>query len=655
MTLSNLALLLASVVMVSPLAGQEPAGGADEVRVELQDGKQLDGTVFDLRRGDLEVRGKFGLKMIPKSSVARWRLREGDGELEPFLVLRSGRNVAGKIDFSAEQGEWLVERPLGTARYPLDEVVRLVQLTGRCSDGAFTPRRGFDRLLAELLVRVRESPDSLRKEVAAELDTIGYFAIPEVEKALAAGEDPGGVLRRFLTRERMRARLPEGVDERLPSFLEDVTGGSEEKRVAALEEAVLEFGEALYPFLGQLLLDDEQPARARAYSVETLQHHNRVADLVAAYRHSTGQAQLALAVALGDLGLLIGVPTLIEALGLENEAARRLAADKLNELTGEAYDFRPEAPPGSNLTAIARYQDWYRDNQEKIEATLLSALTPEEESPVRRKAARFWREGSVAWGERDLTLAQTLFRKAIDEDPTCITPYVCLGIIAYRERNEYEEAKEWFRNALRRSTPDKDREMQRLAYYHLGRIFGFIADYEMARQSLRKAVEIDPNYADAWYDLGDVIYRQALAMPSATAEERKARFEDAAREWERGYESLREYRRNLVLITRDALPSGENLPFSRREHNITLNQLRDSLRRLEGRFAYRLAQVHLALRLDAPALDWIDKAVNVDEEVAEYHSLRAELLARLGRAGDAEAARKRAAELTPAAEAPKRP
>ena len=242
-------------------------------------------------------------------------------------------------------------------------------------------------------------------------------------------------------------------------------------------------------------------------------------------------------------------------------------------------------------------------------------------------------------------MAETLFDRAIEEDPTCIPPYVCLGILKYRDRKDYPEAIDWFVRALKRSsTSEGEKEMRRLAYYHLGRIYSLSLNYELARQALRKAVEIDPNYADAWYDLGDVQYREALMLGAeATLEDRRARFRGAVKTWEEGHQNLRQYRRSLVLMSRGALPTG-GLPFSRRQHNMSLRDLKVELRQLEARFANRLAQAHMALGEREVALTWIERAVDSPSPDAGFYETHARILSSLGRDDEAKAVRERVDE-----------
>ena len=637
-TLTLVALLCAA----SPSVAQEN----DQVRLELRDRRIITGLVFDLRDGELEVRERQGAVRIAKRDVLRWTFVPGKNtEARPTMViLKSGHTIFGNVDFSPDRGEVVVEIEAGSARYPADQVLRVVRPSGRANDGTFTPRLGFEDEVANTIDKVVKADQLTIEPTTTALQEIGFWAIPAIEEAIAAKRDLNDRLLRILHREQLRVYVPAKIAETQPEFLKDITSGVPRTQRAALQSALLD-GVDVYGVMASLVLDDEQDAELRTYCIQTLQARSRIAELARAYQSSRGRAQLALAVALGDLGIYAGIPTLVESLRLDNIEARRLASGRLREYTGEDFRYDPETPVEDNLTSISKWEEWYRKNEKRIEKTLAYALDPAAENPSRVRASEFWREGNAAWQNRDLTLAKTLYQRAVSEDPTCAPPFVCLGIISYQEERNFDQAIKWFRRALKLTSAEGERGVVRLAYYHLGQIYRATLNFEMARQALRKAVEIDPEYADAWYDLGDVIYRDALSMsPRTGVEERRGRFNEAAETWTKGYETLHDYRKSLVLIRRTQLPSSGNLPFSAREHNMSLRDLKIELSRLEARFAHRLAQVQLALGNRPKALEWVEKAVASPKPESLFHETHARILASMGRSEEAAAARAKAKE-----------
>ncbi len=604
-----------------------------EVRLELRDGQIVSGFIYDTHGAQLEVRRKLGTANIAKSAVVRWAIDEDpDGPRPlPMIILKSGHQVSGKIEFSTERGEWLVAVRSGTGRYPPDQVLRVVYPDGQCNDGAFTPRPGVTAALEQAISHATSGTPAQKAEALTALDRFGFFAVTSLEKAIKGGADPDGMFRQLLAKEKLRVMLPPEVEQQNPQFLATIMTGAAEARVELLRQTLLDQGAELFPFLAQLLLDQTQEPEVRGYAIEVLQGMRRVSDLVRAFEMARGQSQLALAVALGDIGIYIGIPTLIEALQLENREARALAARKLEEYTGESFGYKADAVGEEQMTAIARWQGWYRDQRERIEASLAYAMRPEEENPLRVKAATLWREGLAAWEARDLVLAETLFHKAIEQDPTALGAYVSLGTLCYREKGEIGAAKEMFGRALARASGERDAPLARLAYYHLGKIYERDLEYERARQSFRKAVEIDPAFAEGWYDLGEVTFQDATRLENVTVDERRARLGEAGKSFEGGYDAVVSYRRGLVLLERDEAPFLPGTAVSRRERNVTLRDLRQRMSAWEALFAHRAAQVRLMLGEKEKALEWSDLSIKAPTPRADYFLMRAQVLSALGR------------------------
>ncbi|MCA8962713.1 MAG: tetratricopeptide repeat protein, partial [Planctomycetes bacterium] len=278
--------------------------------------------------------------------------------------------------------------------------------------------------------------------------------------------------------------------------------------------------------------------------------------------------------------------------------------------------------------------------------SLVRLLRPDAFDAKRDRAAQLWREGTLAWEKRDLPRAEAFLQQAIDTDPTCAPPFVCLGIIAYQERGDYIAAEEYFERAIRRVSTEAQSEILRLAYYHLGRIREAALRFREAQGYYEKAIEIDPVYAEAWRELGGVVYRQALTQ-EGLPEERLERFRQAARIYETALERLAKRREELVFLTLDNLPGSSDLPFSSRAHNKGLRDQKRRFERFEGEFAYQIAVIRLATGERELAADWAKRAVESPQPLVDYHLLYAQILRELGREGDAQDQIKAARRLDP--------
>ncbi|MEE8143613.1 MAG: tetratricopeptide repeat protein [Planctomycetota bacterium] len=650
------------IALVMSVAAPVAAAEIDSVRLVLHGGDFLEGRVCDLHDARLEVIHPLGRSYVNKRDVRSWILKENregqgvegegvegnaaSGHRLQILVLKAGHEVAGEVRYVPEVEEWLVKLPAGTASYPDDKVLRVIQGSGLCSDGAFSPRQGFHERVTRAIEKVRSDSKVSQMEGSHVLTQAGFFALRAMDEAIV-GSDPGGRLARIALKERFRTALPDEVNEVMPNFFETMLGGTEEERVKALRQVFLSRGAEVYSLMVVLLLDTEQPPQVRGFCVEVLQQMNRIPELLKAYQSAQGTAQLAVAVALGDAGIYIGIETLVEALTLDLAAARALAVQKLREYTGLEFGFDPDMEPSTQRTAVASWSGWWREHRSQIEEQLTFRLRPELENPARIRARELWRRGNVAWEEGDIQTAERLFQHAIEEDPTCLPPFVCLGIIAYQNHFDYKAANEWFARALRRAPESGEDDLLRLAYYHLGRIHELVFDYELAERAYRSAINLDPNYAEAWHDLGMVIYQDALMLRDASPAQRRERFLDASRTLEDGLKRLREFQRGLYMFTRANLPIGSDLPFSTRDHNRNLKSLKAHLKDTEALFAYRIAVIQLALGDRSRAKEWGEIALKGPTPKADYHLLLANILNLLGEKKEAEKELAKARALDP--------
>ncbi|MGE3163460.1 MAG: hypothetical protein AB7O52_00990 [Planctomycetota bacterium] len=632
------------MVLVVVVVAWDGLHAIEKTRLSLAGKQTVEGRVFDLGGSALDVVLRHGSRQVPKSSVERWQVVDGGetGPVRPVLVLKNGHEVSGDITFDSSRGDYVVKVEVGEARYPAQDVVRLVQPNGICSDGAFSPRRGLQDRLDEAVDKVRKGTPREQSEALEYLAKCGYFALKTLQREV--GIEADSRLRRLLASGQVLASVPADVEKSIPDFFAVLTTGLEADRVGILRDAFLLQGEELFPLLGALLLDETQPAAVRSFAVDILQRLQRVPELVQAYQLAQGPAQLAVAIALGDAGIYVGIPTLIEALALDSPGVRELAAAKLEEYTGESFGYRA-GDASLARTAVAQWQDWWRLHEPQVTEQLQQLLTPGVRTNARARATALWRQGNEAWDRNESGRAYDLFRSAVDEDATFLQPFLCLGIIDYQQRARFEEGKTWFLRALRRAPLDADRDVMRLLYYHLGRVHKKVLESEEARSAFLRSIAIDPYYADAWYDLGDTIYEDALLAKSP--EDRRERFREAAQTFEQGYTRLQEYRNSLVVLTRSNLPVGTDLPFSPREHNRSLKALKDHLVKFEGRLACRVAQAHLALSDLERAVLWATRAAESPWARPDDCLLLALIYDGLGRSAEANRERERAKQVRP--------
>ena len=114
--------------------------------------------------------------------------------------------------------------------------------------------------------------------------------------------------------------------------------------------------------------------------------------------------------------------------------------------------------------------------------------------------------------------------------------------------------------------------------------------FGVQRGAFSKAVKLDPNYSVAWYDLGQIQYDEAL-LNSGERNDRKKMLLEARETFDRGLTALKRYREGLVVVDRTNLPFDSQLPFSTRDHNKSLREIRQRILADLGRFRARVAAI----------------------------------------------------------------
>jgi len=386
-------------------------------------------------------------------------------------------------------------------------------------------------------------------------------------------------------------------------------------QINLLREVLLENGSDLYPLLGLLLLDDGQSAEIRSFSIDILQRTHSIGELVKAWQVSEGKAQLALAIALGENGIYIGLSTLLEALKLDEVAARSLAAKKLAEYTGETFGYDAEGTPEQRQEAISRWSEWWITHRSKIESITVAAMEGRTDTVERKRSSDLWKKGLVALADDRIDTAERFYEEAILADPSAMGPYVSLGVLLYQKRSNFDKALESFSKALGRKPGSGDLVNERACYYHIGKIYSLAFDLGKARGALRKAVQLDPNYSVAWYELGQIQYDEALVSTGARAD-RKAMLEESRETFGRGLAALKRYREGLIVVDRTNLPFDSQLPFSTRDHNRSLREIRQRILSDIGRFRARIAAISWMVGDDSRVIQEFE-AAKMEESLNE--------------------------------------
>jgi len=124
-------------------------------------------------------------------------------------------------------------------------------------------------------------------------------------------------------------------------------------------------------------------------------------------------------------------------------------------------------------------------------------------------AYRYFCEACAAEDRGDSTLAEHLFRQAIDLEPGMAAALTNLGNLSYRQ-GELDEARRLYERALEHDP------VQPEARYNLANLLEDLGERDLAIAELRRVCAAAPEFADAHYNLGIM-----LAQVGGTAQARR--------------------------------------------------------------------------------------------------------------------------------------
>jgi tetratricopeptide (TPR) repeat protein len=624
----------AALCVVGLILGSAAAAEAQD-RVTLRSGTVRTGRIRDTGRNFLLLEMPQATDRIPKREVARVQLgrpESGDDVDSDRVELKGGRIVAGEVSLSPDGKSVVVRAPgVGSAYFPKEEVVRIIR---RGEAAAERPADGPEELkarIAKLVERLQEGGAGAQS-AEKELRVLGVFAIEPLEDAAkSATGDTALRIRAVLRSYELKKVVGDALDNDLPQIYEGVEAPQPEERIEALRAALLVAPDEAVALVLFVLEDPQEDATVRSFCVELLRRLNRYRELIEAYDRADASLALALAVALGENGVYIGVPCLISALGEEDRGLRDLAAGKLKSYTGEDYAPAQDAAPEEWKKAAAKYQAWWNARSEVImERTRAMASSAPQATPQRARAVQYWQRGAEQESKEEYALAEKSFRQALDEDPTYSRAALSLGILLYSGEKKYSEAMGMLEHVAMGRYPDATDDVYATAMFHLGVIQRERRNYKEAIEWFNRAVEAKKHYIGAYLAAGDLYYQWALMGENLTAARRKELLGEAESVYRGGIDAVAAYEKELVVLPVDSSAIGDNSEYSRRNYLRSLKDLRDLLAKRRTILQVSLARVYMIQGANDKAEELVRQVVTRDAENPELQLLLARLFERKG-------------------------
>ncbi|RME81684.1 MAG: tetratricopeptide repeat protein, partial [Planctomycetota bacterium] len=272
-----------------------------------------------------------------------------------------------------------------------------------------------------------------------------------------------------------------------------------------LKEIVLYTPKDAPPILGYFIQKEDEIPEIKAFCIAQLGILGENKTLISIYEKASGQTKFAAAIALGDNGIYLGIPTIIDALAIENLKIRRLAIKKLKSYTnGEFFGYFPEDPPERRTKAIMKWRQWWKEHgveltKSSLEGTIFKNKIPLQE---KQKGIRKWKEARVLLEklpmvktkeEQDILVDRIILKleEALKHYPTFVAVRLNLATLLYQYKKEYNKAIQHLKFLLTLYRKEAGPLGQKMAHFHLGNIYLLTKNYKEAIFRYQKALEMD--------------------------------------------------------------------------------------------------------------------------------------------------------------------
>ena len=571
----------------------------------LKNGSTVEGEVRDLGGNRVQLKLASGSKEILRRDIESATFdasRRGSNVADrDFIVRTDNHRIYGEITLLSGGRRVQVRLPTGSKTViPRDRVARIV----RKGDALHSERGIFTaELRAEIddaLSRVVNADPKNLKTIERLLIETGIFSIEKVRARLEALPDDATAARDVLHRVdrayRFREAISTALEEAEPR-LYDIFLFSEaptlvEQKRDFLIFAFQRYAEDSVPLALALAAEPREDPSVRSWCIEFLRRTSRNRELISIYESSVGQTQLAAAIALGKNQILVGIPSLIEALSLSSEAVRGLASSSLRAFTSENFGFHPKGAPAARKEAIDQWGAWWKENEERLVAQAKERLLGKQvASKVREEARRYWQEAAFEVKSGRYARAETFLREAIKIDPTFFPAHLNLAVILYSYLGETDQASELLERLKENTLPGVTFQDHGWTYLHLGNCYRLQGRWVAAEEAYSQCVARQPKNIEALYSLAESQLAVATQAGEVGAADRKLHLDTARKHYQRVLKLLENSSQRLVTLRHEDLPMVEELPFDRREFNLSVFAVRKDARLRAARVRFDLAKI----------------------------------------------------------------
>jgi tetratricopeptide (TPR) repeat protein len=575
--------------------------------VRLKDASSQAGQVVELGGNSIEILAQGGSKKILKGQIETVTFDENrrsqQTEETDVVIRKGGHRVRGTVEILQGGTKVQVTMPGGSKavfdRSTVERILRRGEVV-EVETTVYTQELGkkIDDVISKLLGSAG-GPESSLVESESFLESCGIFAIAKVREALKKA-DPSAEGAKALARVDRLYRLKETAATELEEvesrIYEVLSRGSRKEKCDLLVLIFPRFVEECSPLVKLLAIDPSEDPVVRAWCIDFLRRMNKNRELLDIYRRSTGQIQLATAIALGRNRILIGVPTFLEAMEFESEEIRAIAGKNLQELTSKDFGYRAQGAPQARAEAIAKWKAWWQENEEGFKNSSENVLKEKSEETDERKAAvELWKEASRDLEAKDAKAAEAHLRRALETDPSYYPASICLGILLYTDLGRPQEAVKLFSDLKTTRLPGVSGKDRQWLFLHLGQSLQLTGDLQEAIGAYQQATVLAPDNLQATVGLGNALFARATSESDSSPEERKKDLVAALDAFDKALSLIESLGENLTVLRVSDLPSQIELSFDRREYNRSVLGLREKYELQRHEVLYRKGKIKALL------------------------------------------------------------
>ena len=632
-------------------------------RVLLRDQSVQYGRVVDTGgyRIALEYRG--AKRHFPKRDIERieyFKGRKAKERLETDLVILRLNRHHVRCKILRETGDAIrVELPNGARiTYARNRVLKVLYRDQILTEASSYYNQDLESAMNRAISAIEGGKVGEENKEEKFLVQAGIFAVEHVRRAvdrlreskdeIAGRLEAAKAFGRILHVHGLKCVVTREIEEAVPTIYEDLTYAPFTVKESLLKVVYSRFDEASVPLALYLIRYPQEDPRIRAMSVEILRRLGQNRALVTLYNENSGQLQFVAAVALARNRILVGLPTLIDALSLGGEKQREireLAARVLRETAGKDHGFRADGTPEARATSIEEWRQWWAKNETSINEESRLILTKKQIQTVeRREAIDLWKRAHEFLRSEKYRRSEIFLRESVKRDPSFHKAQTSLAVLLYshladKVKDETErdkllrEAERLLDTVAASADPEMNDRDRHWIHYELGTVRMIRGDVLGALDEYNSSVALDPTSISGMIGVGACHWMLATTKNELTPSERKIELQAALRTFLGAIQSIENRLRTVQVLGTGDAPKVDELPFPRRVYNQNVLSVREDLESTSIGLFVRVAKIY-RLRGDtksaALALKEGLDTLRASTELRDSSSLEIELRTQLG-------------------------